>query len=624
MLKNKKGFTLVELLAVIVVLVIITVLAINKISSVMKKNNENAVIANASAFIKNVDENAGMSRLTGKFSDGTYTVSELFEMGVTITGTKPKDGKVFLTSGKVYSACLVYDKYIDNYENGKNTVEKSQECGELAKLEYAFAYKGSEEVLEIAAGGLYKLEVWGAQGGSTPGYRGGYGSYSVGEIELNEGDKLYINVGGQGTAGKDLRIGGYNGGGSVVGNAETNRTKASGGGATHIATLSGQLSTLESNKSSVLIVAGGGGGAYQHDSAGYAGIGGDAGGYMGVNGKADATNNLYGMGANQSSGGCSTDNLAVTCGSFGKGGNTGNETHGSAGGSGWYGGGGSSAYSGRANAAGGGGSGYIGNTKLLNKSMYCYNCTSSSDAPFKTISTVCFNTKPTENCAKMGNGYAKISFVGSQSSNNFATVFPDYKKVEYIESSGVQYIKTNYKPKSITQIIATFSFTNVSRTQQRVFGNDSGQDNSSTTNKLSYSFYINGSSKWAYAYNNGGGNWYSTNVNVDTNKHTLSYNVDGKVKIDNTYYESINGTATNESDNDLYIFTNNDQGVARSDSFAFVRLYDFKIYENSTLIHDYTPCYHKSNGTIGLCDIVSKEFLGNVGTGTFVKGNDLN
>ena len=50
--------------------------------------------------------------------------------------------------------------------------------------------------------GIYKLEVWGAQGGIAEignlSNIGGYGAYSTGEIELNNGDELYIAVGGSG------------------------------------------------------------------------------------------------------------------------------------------------------------------------------------------------------------------------------------------------------------------------------------------------------------------------------------------------------------------------------------------------------------------------------------------
>lgn len=73
-----------------------------------------------------------------------------------------------------------------------------------------FDYSGQEEVVEIPVTGVYSLETWGAQGNDAiignVNARGGYGSYSYGEMLLHRGDRLYINVGGQN---------GYNGGGSV-------------------------------------------------------------------------------------------------------------------------------------------------------------------------------------------------------------------------------------------------------------------------------------------------------------------------------------------------------------------------------------------------------------------------
>ena len=62
--------------------------------------------------------------------------------------------------------------------------------------------------------GTYKLETWGAQGGSAnENYVGGYGGYAVGNISLNKGDTLYINVGGQGNTNPNTITsvdGGYN------------------------------------------------------------------------------------------------------------------------------------------------------------------------------------------------------------------------------------------------------------------------------------------------------------------------------------------------------------------------------------------------------------------------------
>ena len=56
----------------------------------------------------------------------------------------------------------------------------------------------AEQIFDFNSG-RYKLECWGAQGGSyTDIYHGGYGGYSVGEIVLNTERTLYINVGGAG------------------------------------------------------------------------------------------------------------------------------------------------------------------------------------------------------------------------------------------------------------------------------------------------------------------------------------------------------------------------------------------------------------------------------------------
>ena len=92
---------------------------------------------------------------------------------------------------------------------------------------------------------------------------------------------------------------------------------------------------------------------------------------------------------------------------FGIGG-TGNSTNvgGAGGGGGFYGGGGS-----LDNAGGGGGSGYIGNSLLKDKVMYCYNCEESNEESTKTISTTCNEETPTSYCAKKGNGYARITLV---------------------------------------------------------------------------------------------------------------------------------------------------------------------------------------------------------------------
>lgn len=124
------------------------------------------------------------------------------------------------------------------------------------ELTMEYSYSSSAQTYTVSKSGTYKLEVWGAQGGSYYSYyTGGKGGYISGIISLNEGDVLTINTGGQN---------GYNGGASGCEN---------GGGAT----------TIKLN-GTTLITGAGGGAASDEDSGGSGGSGGGYGASYGTNG----------------------------------------------------------------------------------------------------------------------------------------------------------------------------------------------------------------------------------------------------------------------------------------------------------------------------------------------------
>ena len=304
--------------------------------------------------------------------------------------------------------------------NIRNATQKVK-CSIYFKYQFEqdFNYTATEQVLAIPKSGTYKLEVWGAQGGDTlmngkNNMYGGYGGYSIGIVKLDKNKMIYLNVGGSG-AGCTLYDsnpsfgiecpGGYNGGGTSISPNLGNDNAGTGGGATHIALVSGLLSTLQDNINDILIVSGGGGGSYSWKDIDYAANGGHAGGYKGVDGYMSVyyASKLPGGGGTQVSAG-TAGTMRGADGKFGQGGDGGKV--GSSGGGGGFYGGGASAHNGS-----GGGSGYIGNSLLSNKAMYCYNCEESSEESTKTISTTCTEEKPTENCAKKGNGYARITYI---------------------------------------------------------------------------------------------------------------------------------------------------------------------------------------------------------------------
>lgn len=74
--------------------------------------------------------------------------------------------------------------------------------------------------------------------------------------------------------------------------------------------------------------------------------------------------------------------------------------------------------------------------------------------------------------------------------------------------------------------------------------------------------------------------------------------------------------------NNLYLFAQNYNGTARFGGER--RINQFKYYDkNNELICELVPCYRKSDGEIGMYDIVRNTFLTNVGSGTFTKGPDV-
>ena len=131
----------------------------------------------------------------------------------------------------------------------------------------SFAFTGAMQSFTAPQKGIYKLEVWGAQGGNG----GGLGGYSYGHVLLEKDAVLYVCCGQSGAISTATT---YNGGGggrskyfSFTDHYKPTRTGGSGGGATHIATRSGTLAELGST-SGLLIAAGGGGGAADGDGLG--------------------------------------------------------------------------------------------------------------------------------------------------------------------------------------------------------------------------------------------------------------------------------------------------------------------------------------------------------------------
>ena len=182
--------------------------------------------------------------------------------------------------------------------------------------------------------GVYKFDVYGAEGGRAYNNSGGYGGYSTGILTIKELTKVYIFVGAQGpstsSAYNAVSKAAFNVGGTGKQSKDKSYIASSGGGSSDIRLLSNDIYHR-------LIVAGGGGGSGYYTK--YL-KGGDGGGENGGNGT--IYSGSVSVGASQTSGDL-LNGKSITI------------TDGCGGGGGLFGGNNGYSY----NNAGAGGSGYV-------------------------------------------------------------------------------------------------------------------------------------------------------------------------------------------------------------------------------------------------------------------------
>lgn len=462
MKQNNHGFTLAELLAVLVVLALLITIAATNVFPMIAKSKKKAFINDATILSEAATTKYLDDKLLGEYKDdvlnGKYSGIKCYNIKGLIGKYAKTDNKMLTGSVAVCTkdSCTIpgqsstFKKTIiwlkgDRYKiggkqystlttgsmnsiinEGSNFDSVYMSCGAPNEVdtstEFNFAYTGSEQTFTAPKTGVYNVHVWGAQGGHRPNAGRGYGGYATGKVRLLEGQILYINVGGQGAQ----YSGGYNGGGS--GRYYNGTWGYGGGGATSISFRSGTVAELENDKDAILIVAGGGGGnsgsiTSPYTGNGYGGNGGGSQGTTGYDEKEGNSSKCVGIKALQTAGGA-TYNCSGTVvypgGTFGKGASAyldpNYQRGGAGGGGGYYGGGGSIG----GTAGAGGGSGYIGSTALYTKEMDCIGCASDSSRASKTVvlSADKVSETPIEKNAKIGNGAVKITYASSWGQQN--------------------------------------------------------------------------------------------------------------------------------------------------------------------------------------------------------------
>lgn len=177
-----------------------------------------------------------------------------------------------------------------------------------------------------------------------------------------------------------------------------------------------------------------------------------------------------------------------------------------------------------------------------------------------------------------------------------------YQQVEYIQSTGTQYIDTGYKIAENSKLQVDIAIES-----ENIMG--FSDLNNSWYAVLRYDRCSFLSSNDVY---------YTSSILNERKTVTLSK--EQGVVDDNVFYENFN-VGTTRSEYTFHLFAAKISWSTQLD-FMKCKLYSFKVWEDNVLIMDFVPCYRKSDNVAGMYDTVNDIFYTNSGTGNFQVSNE--
>ena len=181
----------------------------------------------------------------------------------------------------------------------------------------------------------------------------------------------------------------------------------------------------------------------------------------------------------------------------------------------------------------------------------------------------------------------------------------EYQQVEYIESTGTQWIDTGVIPvvTSAYTIQTRFCPTNISGEQYVIatdFNNSSGNRKSRLTCVGWYQGrFLFGWCNWSQGISLSINEWYDISESFSNGNQSINLN---------NFHYSANWTQTATFLSTIKI--GGAKGQSQYNSFA--KIGNTKIIVDGAPVRDFIPCYKKSNSEAGMFDIVNHRFYSSV------------
>ena len=125
-MKNDKGFTLVETIAVIIILGVVLSIAVPSITNVVKSTNKNRMISDAETFISEVKEYVESDTIGNTPNDNKYKLVNIkSKLSKSPYGENYNmESSFVIINNNSYTVCLTDYKYEATGEEGSITVKK--------------------------------------------------------------------------------------------------------------------------------------------------------------------------------------------------------------------------------------------------------------------------------------------------------------------------------------------------------------------------------------------------------------------------------------------------------------------------------------------------------------------
>ena len=196
-----------------------------------------------------------------------------------------------------------------------------------------------------------------------------------------------------------------------------------------------------------------------------------------------------------------------------------------------------------------------------------------------------------------------------------ANIPSEYTEVEYLESTGTQYIDTGFVPNSNsgfkTKIVFTGHTTGIDDFVIGVRSNSTYGRFAYTCTSTTFYCSLGSTTSSSYRYNS---NIPSTEIiecelNYKSSNKTITQGVEGLMPDKNNF----NGEG-------LIFYLAGAYNAKGIPKYRAMRQYKCELTQGTEVVRDLVPCYRKSDNVAGLYDLVNNVFYTNQGTGNFIVG----